>query len=163
MKKNVFLPTYKGCFVCGEHDHNPSTLNVRFRVTDEGVEVPFTTTFRQAGYQGVVHGGVISALLDETIGWAVAVETKKYFMTGELNVRFVRPLPVDLDIMVKGRFVENKKRFSTAEGEIVDKDGTIYAKATGKFFPMPEEFTKNVKDYLTFQENDLDILTGEHK
>ena len=154
----VFLPTYKGCFICGEPDHNPNTLNVRFRVTDEGVEVPVTTTYRQAGYEGIVHGGVITALLDETIGWAVAVETKRYFMTGELNVRFVRPLPVDLDITVRGRFTEAKSRYATGEGEIVDGEGTVYAKASGKFFPMPAERAEAVKEYLTFRDGDLDIL-----
>ena len=95
MKDNTtFLPTYKGCLICGQPENNPSTLNLRFRVTDGGVEVPFKATSRQEGYKGIVHGGIITALLDETIGWAVAVTTKKYFMTGEINVRFVRSLPV---------------------------------------------------------------------
>jgi len=85
-----FLPTYKGCIVCGQKETNPNTLNLRFRITDEGVETPFYPDSRQEGYKGIVHGGVITSLLDETIGWAVAVQTRKYFMTAELNMRFFK-------------------------------------------------------------------------
>ena len=153
-----FLPTYDGCLVCGQPHVNPSTLNRRFRVTNDGVEVNFKADKRQAGYEGIVHGGITTALLDETIGWAVAVDRKKFFMTGELTVRFVRPLPIGLDVTVRGRSVEHKSRYSIAEGEIIDADGIIYAKASGKFFLMNNQDAHKVNDYLTFQENDLDVL-----
>jgi len=153
-----YLPTYKGCLVCGQKEVNPSTLNRRFRITAEGVEMPFTPCPHQEGYKGVVHGGIISALLDETIGWAVAVERRKYFVTGEITVRFLRPLGIGTTVTVKGRAVEHKSRYSIAEGQIVDGQGQVYAKATGKFFLMSDEQAWQVHDYLTFQEGDLDFL-----
>ncbi len=153
-----YLPTYEGCLVCGHPHVNPSTLNRRFKVTDDGVEVNFKADFRQAGYKGIVHGGITTALLDETIGWAIAVEKKMMFMTAELNVRFIRPLPVGLDVTVRGRATEHKSRYSMAEGEIVDADGHIYAKATGKFFLMKDWQAEEINNQLTFQENDLDIF-----
>ena len=159
-KDNLYLPTYEGCIVCGQKEKNPNTLNLRFKVTDEGVELPFTPIYKQEGYQGIVHGGVICSLLDETIGWAVAVDRKKYFVTGELNVRFVRSLPVGTSVVVKGRTLEHKSRYSIAEGEIMDQQGTIYAKAKGKFFLMPDEKAREVHNYLTFREGDLDVLDG---
>jgi uncharacterized protein (TIGR00369 family) len=154
-----YLPTYGGCVVCGQGDVNPSSLNLRFRVTDAGVEVPFTPGSRQEGYRRIVHGGILCALLDETIGWAVAVQRRKYFVTGELNVRFLRPLQVGTPVVVKGWAVEHKFKYSVAEGEIVDDDGTVYAKASGKFFTMPDDKASEVRAYLTFQPDDLDILT----
>jgi len=157
-ENNRFLPTYKGCIVCGQKETNPNTLNVRFRIVEDGVEVPFTPDYRQEGYKDVVHGGVITSLLDETIGWAVAVQIKKYFVTAELNIRFVKPLPVGTDVIVKGRVIEHKSRYSVAGGEIVDVDGQVYARAEGKFLPMPDAEAHKVHDYLTFQEDDLDIL-----
>jgi len=157
-ENNRFLPTYKGCIVCGQKDTNPNTLNVRFRIIEDGVEVPFTPDYRQEGYKGIVHGGVITSLLDETIGWAVSVQIKKYFVTAELNIRFVKPLPVGTDVIVKGRVVEHKSRYSVAAGEITDAGGIVYARAEGKFVPMSDEHAQNVHKYLTFQENDVDIL-----
>ena len=159
MSNTQFLPTYDGCLVCGRPENNPNTLNLRFYAVKDGVETPFKADYRQTGYKGIVHGGVICSLLDETIGWAVAVDIKKYFVTGELNVRFVRPLPTDLLVKVRGRCVEHKSRYSIAEGEITDDAGTIYAKATGKFFLMPDEDAKKVDSYLTYQENDLHLLS----
>lgn len=158
VKDNKYLPTYKGCMVCGQKDVNPNTLNLRFVIVDGGVEVTFTPDSRHEGYKDVVHGGIICALLDETIGWAVAVERKKYFVTGELNVRFIKPLEVGKKVIVRGRPVEHKSRYSIAEGEITDTNGTIYAKATGKFFLMNDDQAHKVKSYLTFQPGDLDFM-----
>jgi uncharacterized protein (TIGR00369 family) len=161
-KNHVYLPTYKGCVVCGQPQVNPSTLNRRFKVTPQGVEVEFTSNFKQEGYRGVVHGGIMCSLLDETIGWAVAVDRKKYFMTGELNVRFVRPWPIGVTMVIKGWSVEHKSKYTIAKGEIVDKKGAVYAKASGKFFLMSDEQAQKVHRYLTFQEGDMDILNDFH-
>lgn len=158
MSKDNYLPTYEGCLVCGEPEVNPSTLNRRFRVTNDGVEVKFQADARQAGYKDVVHGGIITALLDETIGWSVAVERKKLFVTGEITVRFVRPLPVGLPVTVRGRPVEHKSRYSIAEGEITDADGMVYAKASGKFFLMRDQESSQISQYLKYHDNDLQIF-----
>ena len=152
------LPTYRGCIVCGEPGTNPNTMNLRFRVTETGVEVPFKAEPRQEGYRGIVHGGVLCASLDETIGWSVAVDRKCYFVTGELTVRFLRPLQIGQPVLVRGRPKEHKSRYSDAEGEIVDADGNIYARATGRFFAMPDSEAENVRRYLSFEDGDLDVL-----
>jgi uncharacterized protein (TIGR00369 family) len=158
-KNNKYLPTYQGCMVCGQKEVNPNTLNLRFKTVDGGVEVTFTTDSRHEGYKNIVHGGITCALLDETMGWAVAVEREKYFVTVELTVRFIRPLETGKQITVRGRAVEHKSKYSIAEGEITAADGTVYARATGKFFLMNDEQASVVKDYLTFQPGDLDILS----
>ncbi len=152
------LPTYDGCLLCGRKEVNPSALNLRFQTTDGGVEGYYVPDSRQEGFKGIVHGGVLCALLDEVIGWAAAVERKRYFVTAELTVRFLRPLPVGTAVTVRGRVREHLYRLSTAEGEIVDESGNMYAKATGKFMMMPENEAGRVHEYLTFREGDVDIL-----
>ena len=161
MKPKKYLPTYKGCIVCGHEKVNPNTMGLRFEMADDGVQTRLTPDYKREGYKNIVHGGIICSLLDETIGWSVAVERKKFFVTGELNVRFVRPLPTNLEITVKGRTVEHKSRYSTADGEIVDNNGTVYAKATGKFFLMKDSDAQAVNSYLTFQEGDVDVLADD--
>jgi uncharacterized protein (TIGR00369 family) len=153
-----FLPTYEGCIICGQKTVNPSSLNLRFHATSGGVEVEFQPDATHEGYRNIVHGGVLCALLDETIGWAVAVQRRKYFVTGELNVRFLRPLAVGTSVTVRGRALEHLSRYSVAEGEVVDREGNVYAKGTGKFFIMPDERAREVHRYLTFRDGDLDFL-----
>ncbi len=152
------LPTYEGCVICGRKEVNPNALGLRFKVVDGGVEVRYTPDANQEGFKGIVHGGVLCALLDETIGWAVAVDRQRYFVTGELSVRFLQPLKVGTGVIVKGRALERKFRYSTAEGEVVDASGTTYARATGKFFVMPEDQERIVRNYLTVREDDVDFL-----
>ena len=53
------LPTYEGCVVCGQRNVNPSSLNLRFQVTETGVEVPYTPGRHQEGYRQIVHGGIL--------------------------------------------------------------------------------------------------------
>jgi uncharacterized protein (TIGR00369 family) len=152
------LPTYDGCIVCGQRHVNPATMNLKFHTDGEGVFVEFIPSAIYEGYKGVVHGGIISALLDETIGWAVAAQRKKYFVTGELQIRFLRPLRVGTKVTVRGRPVEHRPRYSVAQGEIAGEDGTVYAKATGKFFLMRDKDAYAVRRYLTFQPGDWDFL-----
>jgi len=154
----IFLPTYEGCIICGQKRVNPSSMNLRLHTTPDGVEVEFKPEAVHEGYRNIVHGGVLCALLDETIGWAVAVQRRKYFVTAELNVRFLRPLAVGTPVTVRGRAVEHQSRYSVAEGEVVDREGNVYAKGSGKFFVMPDEKARDVHGYLTFREGDLDFL-----
>jgi len=156
--KKQYLPTYKGCMLCGQKTVNPHALGLRFRITAEGVETPFTAEPVHQGYANITHGGMITAVLDETIGWAVAVVRKRYFVTGELTVRFVKYLPVGKSVLVRGRALEHRSRYSTAEGEIVDEQGVVYATAQGKFILMPDAQARSVDAYLSYQADDLHIL-----
>lgn len=157
-KQGNYLPTYRGCMVCGDKAANPHTLHLRFRITGDGVETVFVSDKKQEGFKGIVHGGILASLLDETIGWSVAVARNRYFMTVELNIRFLKPLPVGKKVIVKGWPVAHKRRSATGEGILEDTDGTVYAKASAKFFLMADDQAKSVHEYLTFQEDDVDIL-----
>ena len=158
-----YLPTYKGCVVCGEKEINPHTLHLRFMITSEGVETVFVSDKNQEGYKGVVHGGIVASILDETIGWSIAVAREKYFMTVELNTQFLKPLPVGKKVVVKGWPVEHKRRSAIGEGIVQDDDGIIYAKARVKFFLVSDEKAKLIHDYLTFKEDDFEVWKDPHE
>jgi len=157
-KSKNYLPTYKGCIVCGDKSVNPHTLNLRFKITEDGVETTFVSEKTQEGFKGIVHGGVIASLLDETIGWSVAVAQKKYFMTMELSVHYRRSLPVGKKVIIKGWPTSRKKRIADGEGIVTDEDGVVYAKGSARYFIMTDEASKSVHEYLTFHGDDVDIL-----
>lgn len=129
------LPWSDSCFVCGEV--NPFGLKVRFRVVGDEVQVATVVDPRFEGYPGHVHGGVVTALLDETIGWACSVAVRRLFYTAEITVRFSRPVPAGVPILVRGRFLERRRRLLRGEGHIEDGEGTVLVKAEGSFFPVP--------------------------
>lgn len=149
------LPTYRRCAVCGSPEANPHTLHVRWLTDGAVVWTEWTPQEAQMGYRGIVHGGILCSLLDEGVGWAAALGVRKMLITGELTVRFLRPLPIGQTVKVCGYFGEDLRRYVTARGEVVDPSGVRYATASGKFFPLAPERVAEVASYLTVEEGDL--------
>jgi uncharacterized protein (TIGR00369 family) len=82
---------------------------------------------------GTVHGGILSTLLDSAVGCAIhtTLGARDLFTTVDLDVKFVRPVRSGQQrITAEARTVHVGGRIATAEGRIVDADGTLYAHAT---------------------------------
>ncbi len=134
MKKQ---PTSRMCFICGER--NPAGLHMRFYEQEDGSLVgKFTGQDFHQSYPGRMHGGVISAALDETIGRAIMVRYGEaiWGVTVELNVRFLRPVPLGVPLTVVGRIISDKSRVFEGSGELVLPDGTVAADCVGKYIKM---------------------------
>lgn len=124
-----------GCFGCGAA--NPHGLLLSFTVDDDGVTAAFTPQIVHQGYEHVVHGGIISTLLDEAMAWAVAANGV-WAVTGEMQVRFRQPLHVGETVTLRGRVTDTRSRAVTAAGEIVRlADGQRIATATALFVRVP--------------------------
>lgn len=141
------LPNSAGCYVCG--DANPRGLGVRFHREGDAVVTRFVPHEDHTGYHGRVHGGVLAALLDETMGWAPCVRLKRFFVAAELQVRFVRPAPIGAPLQVRAEVTADRGRLWDTRGEIRDEAGAVIARATGKYFPLSAEETQSIIDYLT--------------
>ena len=142
------LPNSHTCFVCG--DQNPAGLRRRFQTDGAKVWTDFEGRPEQAGYNNVVHGGILSALLDETMGWAPALHNKRMCVAVELHVEFRKSVPVGLPVTVIGHTVDGARRIWTAEGEIRDAEGTVYVRGRGRYVPISDEQTEEVMTYLLF-------------
>ena len=127
------------CLVCGVD--NETGLKARFFVLDNGeLAGVFDPREEHQGYPGRVHGGVVAAILDETIGRAINVaETETWGVTVEFTVRFRRPVPLDREVKAVGRITRDSRRIFEGTGEIVLADGSVAAEAHGKYLKMPIE------------------------
>lgn len=143
------LPNYDGCFVCGETTH--SSLTVRFFVDGTEVKGHFTPKDTHQGYKGLCHGGILTSLLEECMGWAPSWDNRHLCVSAEIHIRFVKSVPIGKSITAVGRTTKGTGRLWEAEGEIVDDDGVIYVKGTGKFFPLRKEQLKAVLDSLNYE------------
>jgi uncharacterized protein (TIGR00369 family) len=141
------LPNYELCYVCGHR--NPLGLNVRFQVDGETVTTRYRPDPMHAGYPGRLHGGIIAALLDETMGWAPCVLTGRFCVAIELTVRYLKPAPPDGELIVTGRSDSHAGRIWEASGEVTDEAGTVYARGKGRYFPLSREETDAVMALLT--------------
>lgn len=148
------LPRYPRCFVCGKD--NPLGLNLRFTVTEEkDVVTEFTPSEHYMGFKNILHGGIISSVLDEAMGWAITAHTGKLYVTTELSTRFKKPAPVGQKLIVKAKAAsvgvgrEGKAgRLQKAEASLSSINGEIFAEASGNFFEIPEKNLTEVLGYL---------------
>ena len=126
--------TYHHCFGCGPG--HPTGLRVRCFKTKEGVASPVWIAKQYEGPPGGAHGGIVAAFLDEILGGTVLRVTGRPAVTGELTVRYRRPVPTEHAILGRGRLVTDHGRYVDVEGDLLDA-GTqeILASAKGRFFP----------------------------
>lgn len=130
------LPYTRDCFVCGAH--NAHGLHLRFRRRGAEVIAEFTPQPHHAGFRGIVHGGIMATVLDETMFWAAACAMKRFCLAAELNVRFVNKVTVGQQLLCVARLKSDRGRLWESEAELTDAAGTVYAKATCKQVPMTD-------------------------
>ena len=144
MKK---LPSSKSCYVCGRE--NPISLKLEFFVDDDGdVISEFMIPENYAGYPGMVHGGNIVAVLDETAGRALTTDDPDRFMvTSELKVKYIKPVPTETPLIVIGKQVKKRGRIAVGRSEIQTKDGVVLATCEAFFVDVTENFVEdNLED-----------------
>lgn len=136
-------PTSRHCFVCGRD--NPVGLGVAWTNRRESGEVvgEVTVAGHFNGYPGVVHGGIVAALLDETAGRSLLVDGgfEDLMVTLKLEVGYRRPTPTDTPLTVVGRLVRRSERRAEAESELRLADGTVCATGRVLLARPPESVT----------------------
>jgi uncharacterized protein (TIGR00369 family) len=125
------------CFACGQL--NPSGLQLDFEVSSNRATARYTGLQLHQGYDGTLHGGVVTALLDETMGWAI-FHQGVWGVTAKLNVTFKRPVPVGEELVVTGEVLRDRGRGIETKGTVVRAaDGEVLAEATALFLRMPDD------------------------
>jgi uncharacterized protein (TIGR00369 family) len=121
------------CFVCGTA--NPQGLKLKFHHNEETGQVESNVTFpiHLQGWKGVVHGGLVSTILDEVMVKAAAKKKLKC-VTGEITVKFKKPTLTNQEYILRGKIVEIRKRIIFTEGFLLDRDEKVIASAKGKLF-----------------------------
>ncbi|MFA6240819.1 MAG: PaaI family thioesterase [Candidatus Hydrogenedentales bacterium] len=145
----VYLPNSKTCFVCGEE--NFAGLKLRFFVEGAAVKAVFSPMPHHCGYANVVHGGIVAALLDETMGWAANRAMARMTLTGELTVRYLKPVPGDRESVVSAEITRQSKRMVHVAAAVGDGNGTTYARAEGRFLPLSAEETRVIDSHLLYR------------
>ncbi|MBP7552854.1 MAG: PaaI family thioesterase [Spirochaetes bacterium] len=148
----------KMCMVCGTE--NVLGLNARFYETESNDLVAiFSPKDEHQSYPGRMHGGLITAILDETISRAVMINsaTNVWGVTIEINVKFKKPAPLNEEIKVVGRIDKYSNRIFEGSAELILENGDVAAIAQGKYLRVPFE---RITDYK-FNENEWRVLKDD--
>jgi uncharacterized protein (TIGR00369 family) len=117
------------CFICGEN--NPSGLQLKFSLLNGKVQTEFLSQKNHQGYKNIVHGGIISALLDETMVKASLLRGMPA-VTAEITVRFKNPLMTGERSVVEAEITSTRKRIIETSAVMRKSDGTLIAEAHAK-------------------------------
>jgi len=132
-------PNSRHCFVCGLH--NPFGLQLRFFDSAPGeVNAEITVPEQYQGYPGVVHGGIVAAMLDEVSARSqMAGDPPRFMYTAHLDIRYRKNVPVGQPLRLVGKAGANKRRIATASGAIYGPDGELLAEAEAVLVNVPEQ------------------------
>ncbi len=141
------------------------------RVEPAGPELlgVFTPQAEHQSYPGRLHGGISSAILDETIGRAITIlHPGAWGVTAELTVRFRQPVPLDEPIRAISRVTRDTRRLFEGTGEILLADGSVAVEASGKYLKMDlEEIAPGGMDeaewFADGREPPDEVETGGHR
>jgi len=122
------------CFACG--DQNPDGLRIRFEYPEPGrCRAVVTPECRFQGWKDILHGGIISTLLDEAFAHAyggVARGAGEAAVTAEMTVKFKKPVKIGVPVILEGRVLSASGRLIECESTLCDEAGTVLASAAGK-------------------------------
>jgi uncharacterized protein (TIGR00369 family) len=126
------------CFGCG--GANARGMQLTFEQDDAARRIrgSFRLTADYQGGTGFVHGGIVATLLDEVMAKVSRFEGD-HAVTGELTVEYVKPVPVDRDLLVEGWEIERNGRNLLRQGEIRDASGALLARGKGRFVQIDVE------------------------
>jgi len=133
-------PNSRMCLVCGLK--NPFGLHASFfELENSELLAIFKPKEEHQSYPGRLHGGIISTILDETMGRAIMIQSDDdiWGVTVDLQIRFKKPVPLDEELRVIGRITKNSSRFFEGTGELLLQDGTVAAEGHGKYLKIPLE------------------------
>jgi len=133
-------PNSRHCFVCGVE--NPAGLKLKFYESGPGeVTAECVVPQKYQGYPGVVHGGIVAAMLDEVAGRAHMGSTDKprFMFTARLEVRYRKNVPVGQTLKLVGRAGASKSRTAEATSAIYGPDDTLLAEASLLLINMPDK------------------------
>jgi acyl-coenzyme A thioesterase PaaI-like protein len=142
---NTKQPNSRHCFVCGVE--NPIGLRLKFYETAPGeVTADLNLPKDYQGYPGIVHGGVIAAMLDEAAGRAHMgpVEAPRFMFTAKMEINYRKNVPVGQTLRLVGRAGPVKTRVAQACSAIYDLNGTLLADADVLLVNVPNKMFQSI-------------------
>lgn len=134
------LPAHH-CFGCS--DKNPIGLVLEFELIGDELVCEWNPTKNYQGFEGMLHGGIISTIMDEAGAWAIQLLAETVGLTSEMRVKYLKPVRfVNGPIKVKARINGRKERLTTIYVTLMDGAGKLCAEAYIDYFVFPENIAK---------------------
>ncbi len=132
------------CFACSPV--NNAGLKMTFYTDDASVVSKVNVPEHLCGWDNLVHGGIISTILDESMSWGAIYLLKKIILTKTITVDFCQPIYIGEDLFVRSQIVERtSEREAVMEAKVFKGDGVLCARSRGAFALFSFEAMKKKK------------------
>jgi acyl-coenzyme A thioesterase PaaI-like protein len=129
-------PPPRMCYGCGAE--NKHGLHMAFRSEGDRTVCDFEPVDFQQGYPGRMHGGVVSTMIDEAMGWAV-YHSRKWGTTARLSVRYRRPVDLARPLRVEAWITAERHRLIELRAEVRDEAGALLADGEGTYMLLDSQ------------------------
>lgn len=133
-------PNSRMCFICGLE--NPVGLHLHFYEVEPGVvETTYTAPDHFQGYPGVLHGGIVAAILDEISGRAHMgdLASPRFMFTGKLEIKYRQNVPIGKPLKIIGKAGKLRSKMAEAWAGIYDETGELLAEANVLHVNVPKD------------------------
>ncbi len=155
-------PNSRHCFVCGLN--NSFGLKITFTNNGPGeISAVYTVPKQYQGYPGVVHGGIVAAMLDEMAGRShMGGDPPRFMYTARLEIHYRRNVPVGEPLHLVGKAGKSRRRTATATSAIYDAEGNLLAEADALLVDVPEEVVNSTDleelGWKVYSDEELSVL-----
>ena len=138
----IGIPAYQ-CFGCSPQ--NPYGLHMQFLEEGEDVVSIWHPSAHFQGWVNTMHGGILSALIDETCGWVVTRKKQTAGFTMALNIRFRKKVSTDEDALtIRARITDQKKNLLFIHAEVLNGKGEICTEGDATYYLLDEERSRQM-------------------
>jgi uncharacterized protein (TIGR00369 family) len=131
------------CFGCSPT--NSFGLQMKFFSNEETVYSWPSIPEHMGGWKKIVHGGIVSTILDEIMSWAALHLLKKVTLTTSMTVDFIKAVRVGEKLRAEGRVIAfNGKRTALVEGFLFNQQDELCAKSKGDFTVLSPKLAKRI-------------------
>ena len=116
-----------------------------YETTPGEVVVEYTVPEQFQGYPGVVHGGVVAAMLDEVTGRVhMGGYPPRFMFTARLDIHYRKNVPIGKPLRIVGHAGKSRERTAIATGQIFGPDGELLAEAEAMLVNVPDGMVDKV-------------------
>ena len=130
--------SHQGCMLCGPNAVLGLKLDF-YSDPNQQVWAHFKSSIHQQGYESILHGGFLAALLDSSMCQAVFNQDIEA-VTADMNIRFLHEMKINSDILMTAKVLPSRPPLYKVEGELY-VDGLLMAKSSARF--MTKGFAKS--------------------
>jgi acyl-coenzyme A thioesterase PaaI-like protein len=126
------------CFGCGVD--NPLGLNMSFYCLGKTVRSDISLSEHHMGWENIAHGGIISTILDEIMGWTVIAFRRVFFVTRSIEVHFLRPIQLKSPLTAVGEIAtDHAPKGCSTKGYLLDAGGMKLAEGRAEMVYLSEK------------------------